>query len=75
MTALQLHKDIYSDDAISRAVSTFADYGVFNITPEDKDGRIQVDITPNDDIDEAELIGEFANYVLVDSVESTRLKK
>jgi hypothetical protein len=70
-----LHKDIYSDDAISRAVSTFSDYGVFDITPADKGGHIQVEITPSDDIDEAELVGEFANYVLVDSVESKRLKK
>ncbi len=71
MNPLQLHTSIYSAQAVERGVQAFSDYGTFEVTPDSAADYILVSITASPNIDEAELRGEFGNYVLAASIEST----
>ena len=72
MTSLKLHKDIYLEEAVSRAIANYGDYGSFDSDVNSDESHILITVTPEANIDSTELIGEFANFVLADSIETQR---
>ncbi|HIA03536.1 MAG TPA: hypothetical protein EYN66_16790 [Myxococcales bacterium] len=69
---LDLHKHIYSQDAIARAIQTFSDFGTFNVVADEDAVHTHIEIIAGDNVDEHELLGEFGNFVLADSIETER---
>ena len=74
MTTLKLHKELYAGKAVTRAVSAFSDYGKFVVVANQGAEHIEISITAESEIDERDLAGEFANHVLLDSIETKRLE-
>jgi len=63
---LRFAKSLYQPLAVRQAVETYADFAT--ITTEEGDTHTVVSLQPADDVDGAELRGEFQNFVLARSV-------
>lgn len=61
--------DIYSAAGVQAAVDAFADFARFEWSGAPEDGYFKVGFTPDDDVDPAELEGEFSNFALARSIE------
>lgn len=63
---LRLHNYLYSEPAISEAIATFADFATFEIRSEDD--HYVVDISNVSTEVEGDVIGEFCNFALANSI-------
>ena len=70
MTQLRFHHDVYSTVALDEAIEVFKDHG--ELTRSEKLPYYEVEVSAPEGTDEAELAGEFGNYVLALTVEEKR---
>jgi len=70
MIQLRFHHDLYPPEAVTVASETFAPYAT--IKRSSAQSMELIEITALDDVDEATVSGEFANYVLGVTVDSSR---
>lgn len=74
MTRLKLHGGLYPLDAVRRAVAVLSPFGTIAVSASAKPGGYHVvEVSANDDVDEAELAGELGNHALVNAVSSGAL--
>ena len=67
---LALTASIYDVTAIESAVELFADFGTFEWEREPVDGYYNLKIESADDVELAELLGGFGNFVLTKTLET-----
>ena len=70
MTNIQFHKEIYAETAIEQSLEIFSSYGTFSRI--DTDDSFQISVEGGQEIEQSELVGEFSNYVLVETIKSLR---
>jgi hypothetical protein len=68
MTTLQLNRAIYTREAIEQSVSAYESYGRIQVQWDADADYHQVTVESEDPKDEAQLVGHFANHVLVSSI-------
>ena len=71
MQTLKFHKTLYSDAAIQEAMDTYRAFGQVVLTEQEPYALVEVKATA-DDLDEAQLAGELANFALARSIEQRR---
>jgi hypothetical protein len=65
---VKLHRTLYTEDAITQAVATFADFGSFAVH---RDGEhYVVHVTGIDDGVEGDVVAEFCNFALANTANS-----
>lgn len=70
MAVLRFHYDVYSKNAIEAAIEAFGEVASSEL--KDAAPYFEVELSPKEDADEAELIGEFGNYVLASTIDEKR---
>ena len=67
---VQLHKSMYMQQAIRDAVKTFEDFASFKLSREGDHYHVAIsDVDPEVDGD---IVGEFCNFALVNTIERKR---
>ena len=70
VATIRLHKSIYLRRAIADAMATFEDFGTFELS---RDGdHHQVLISAVDPEVEGDIVGEFCNFALANTIERKR---
>ncbi len=65
-TTVKLHQALYTEDAITEAASTFADYASFAVRRDDDHHVVEV---TNIDADiEGDVVAEFCNFALANTI-------
>jgi|ETNmetMinimDraft_26_1059896.scaffolds.fasta_scaffold126892_2 hypothetical protein len=67
---VRLHKSMYMQQAIRDAVRTFEDFASFDLSRQDDHYNVAIsDVDPDVDGD---IVGEFCNFALVNTIERKR---
>ncbi len=70
MATLKLNRSIYTEASINEAITTYGEYGSLEISDDNPDGYILINVDAEEGINSEELAGEFANYALAASFEA-----